>query len=141
MNGLKAIFLYVRFLAGFWAGFELILFLLIFFVKKIMAYYTRKICGNLKKSRWKILKQVSPSLTDSLVCHVIHKFQNSSQLALEFYNLVGGKKRFSHSLESLLCTVIQLLVNPRRFDDAMAIMGKLTCGSGVMKDVIQVWLV
>jgi len=36
MNGLKAIFLYVRFLAGFWAGFELILFLLIFFVKKII---------------------------------------------------------------------------------------------------------
>jgi len=92
--------------------------------------FFRAICVNLKQRRWKLLEQMSPSLTNSLVCRVIHEFRDLSQLALEFYNWVGEKKRFSHSLESC-CTVIQLLVNSRRFDDALAIMGNLMCESGV----------
>lgn len=58
----------------------------------------RAICVNLKHRRWKFLDQVFPSLTNALVSRVVGEFQNSPQLALEFYDWVGEKKGFPLSL-------------------------------------------
>ncbi|KGN64520.1 hypothetical protein Csa_013473 [Cucumis sativus] len=84
----------------------------------------KAICVNLKQRRWKFLEQLSPSLTNSLVCRVIREFRNSPQLALEFYNWVEARDNFSHSLESR-CTLVHVLVNSRNFNDALSIMESL----------------
>jgi hypothetical protein len=108
--------------------------------KKKKAYYIRAICVNLKDRRWKLLEQMSSSLTNSflfLFLEQTYQFINMpchSQISelvtvsLEFYNWVGDKMRFQHSLESC-CTIIQLgdLMMPWQ----LAIMGNLMCESGV----------
>ncbi|KAA0056855.1 pentatricopeptide repeat-containing protein [Cucumis melo var. makuwa] len=89
----------------------------------------KAICVNLKQRRWKFLEQVSPSLTNSLVCRVVREFRNSPQLALEFYNWVEARDNFSHSLESC-CTLVHVLVNSRNFNDALSIMESLMLKNG-----------
>lgn len=70
----------------------------------------RAICVNLRQRKWKILEQMAPSLTNSLVNRVVSEFRKSPKLALEFYTWVGENNRFSHSLESS-CAIVHLLVN------------------------------
>lgn len=89
----------------------------------------KAICVNLKQRRWKFLEQVSPSLTNSLICRVVREFRTSPQLALEFYNRVETRDNFSHSLESC-CTLVHVLVNSRNFNDALSIMENLMLKNG-----------
>ncbi|KAF9672066.1 hypothetical protein SADUNF_Sadunf11G0001900 [Salix dunnii] len=90
----------------------------------------RAVCVNLKQRRWSFLEKNLPSLTNALVSRVLCEFQNSPQLALEFYNWVGDKKSVLHSLESS-CSVIHVLVNSRRYDDALSLMGNLMTVNGL----------
>ncbi|KAL4398181.1 hypothetical protein S245_002849 [Arachis hypogaea] len=87
----------------------------------------RAICVNLKHRRWSVLERLSPKLTSSLVSRVVCEFQNSPQLALDFYNWVGGL--FSHSLDSC-CTLVHVLVKSRRFDEALFLLKNLITEEG-----------
>ncbi|KAA8520070.1 hypothetical protein F0562_014326 [Nyssa sinensis] len=84
----------------------------------------KAICVNLRQRKWKLVDQMSSSLTDSIVSRVIREFRTSPELALEFFKWVGEYKSFSHSLESY-CTVIHVLVNSRRYVDALSLMKNL----------------
>ncbi|KAJ6333837.1 hypothetical protein OIU77_009677 [Salix suchowensis] len=92
--------------------------------------FFRAICFNLKQRRWSFLEKNLPSLTNAIASRVLCEFQNSPQLALEFYNWVGDKKSVLHSLESS-CSVIHVLVNSRRYDDALSLMGNLMTVNGL----------
>ncbi|CAK7351225.1 unnamed protein product [Dovyalis caffra] len=90
----------------------------------------RAICVNLKHRRWNFLEQNLLTLTSPLVSRVVCAFQKSPQLALEFYNWVREKKSALHSLDSSSC-VIHVLVNSRRYDDALCLMGSLMTVNGL----------
>lgn len=82
----------------------------------------RAICMNLKHKRWGLLgKFSSSSLTNSFVNRVIQQFQMSPQLALDFFNWVMQQKSSPQWLESY-STMVHVLVNARRFEDALSIM-------------------
>lgn len=89
----------------------------------------RAICVNLKQRRWNFLEKNLASLTNALVSRVVCEFQNTPQLVLEFYNWVG-EKSVLHSLE-ISCSVIHVLVNSRRYDDALSLMGNLMTVNGL----------
>ncbi|KAK2644491.1 hypothetical protein Ddye_019686 [Dipteronia dyeriana] len=84
----------------------------------------RAICVNLRQRKWKVLDQMAPSLTNSLVSRVVCEFRKSPKLALEFYNWVEESKGFSKTLESS-CAIVHVMTDSRRFDDALSIMGNL----------------
>ncbi|KAJ4703908.1 Pentatricopeptide repeat [Melia azedarach] len=90
----------------------------------------RAVCVNLRQRKWKVLEQMTPSFTNSLVSRVVCEFRQSPKLALEFYTWVGQSRHFSHSLESS-CAIIHLLVNMRKFDEALSIMGNLMLANSV----------
>ncbi|XP_061345531.1 pentatricopeptide repeat-containing protein At1g11710, mitochondrial [Gastrolobium bilobum] len=87
----------------------------------------RAVCVNLKHRRWSVLEQLSPKLTNFVVNRVVCEFQNSPQLALEFYNWVG--ELFPYSLDSC-CTLVHVLVKSRRFDEALFLMRNLITQEG-----------
>nr|XP_029144963.1 pentatricopeptide repeat-containing protein At1g11710, mitochondrial isoform X2 [Arachis hypogaea]XP_029144964.1 pentatricopeptide repeat-containing protein At1g11710, mitochondrial isoform X2 [Arachis hypogaea]XP_029144965.1 pentatricopeptide repeat-containing protein At1g11710, mitochondrial isoform X2 [Arachis hypogaea] len=93
----------------------------------------KAICVNLKHKRWSVLERLSPKLTSSLVSQVVCEFQNSPQLALDFYNWVGGL--FPHSLNSC-CTLVHVLVKSRRFHEALFLLRNLITEDGTSPLVV-----
>ncbi|XP_020967175.1 pentatricopeptide repeat-containing protein At1g11710, mitochondrial-like isoform X3 [Arachis ipaensis] len=93
----------------------------------------KAICVNLKRKRWSVLERLSPKLTSSLVSQVVCEFQNSPQLALDFYNWVGGL--FPHSLDSC-CTLVHVLVKSRRFHEALFLLRNLIAEDGTSPLVV-----
>ncbi|CAN6697427.1 unnamed protein product [Malus baccata var. baccata] len=92
----------------------------------------KAVCVNLRQRRWKLLEQISHCLTSSLVSRVVREFRNSPQLALEFYNWVrrNRNRNFPQFLESS-CTVIHVLIDSRRYDDALYVMESLMGADGL----------
>ncbi|CAA7037784.1 unnamed protein product [Microthlaspi erraticum] len=100
------------------------------------------LCLNLKQRRWNTLNQFSPSLTNPLISRVLRELRTSPKLALEFYNWVlenqtpaanSSENRFEAS-----CVMIQLLVDSRKFDDALSIMTNLMSVEGGNLSPLQV---
>ncbi|KAI3680528.1 hypothetical protein L6452_35300 [Arctium lappa] len=83
------------------------------------------ICINLRQQKWKSLHQIPPSnLTNSLLIRLISQFRMSPHLILGFYNRVLAQTHFTPSLQSI-CTLIHVMINCKRYDDALDFINKL----------------
>ncbi|KAJ0256809.1 Pentatricopeptide repeat-containing protein [Hirschfeldia incana] len=88
------------------------------------------LCLNLKQRRWNTLHQLSSTLTTPLVSRVLLQFRTSPKLALEFHNWFLGNN--PNPFEAS-CVMVHLLVESRRYDDALSIMVKLMSAEGGVK--------
>ncbi|KAM2263885.1 hypothetical protein ACFXTI_040121 [Malus domestica] len=99
------------------------------------------ICVNLRQRRWKFLDQISPTLTGSLVSHVVREFRNSPQLALEFYNWIRRNQSCCPQFLESSWTLIHVLIDSRRYDDALSLMESLMGEEGLHPLVVLEGLV
>ena len=89
----------------------------------------KAICVNLRQKKWNLLDKMLPSLTSSVVSRVFHEFQRSPPVVLEFYNRIGGYK-FILDSSSCCGIVIHVMVNCRKYDDALFLMKELMMARG-----------
>ncbi|XP_048442456.1 pentatricopeptide repeat-containing protein At1g11710, mitochondrial-like [Pyrus x bretschneideri] len=87
------------------------------------------------------LLQISLTLTSSLVSRVVREFRNSPQLALEFYNWVRTNQSCCPQFLDSSCTLIHVLINSRRYDDALSLMESLMGEEGLPPLVVLEGLV
>ncbi|CAN6566961.1 unnamed protein product [Malus baccata var. baccata] len=99
------------------------------------------ICVNLRQRRWKFLDQISPTLTGSLVSRVVREFRNSPQLALEFYNWIRRNQSCCPQFLESSWTLIHVLIDSRRYDDALSLMESLMGEEGLHPLVVLEGLV
>ncbi|KAM1251825.1 hypothetical protein ACFX2J_039904 [Malus domestica] len=99
------------------------------------------ICVNLRQRRWKFLDQISPTLTGSLVSRVVREFRNSPQLALEFYNWIRRNQSCCPQFLESSWTLIHVLIDSRRYDDALSLMESLMGEEGLPPLVVLEGLV
>ncbi|TQD71231.1 hypothetical protein C1H46_043241 [Malus baccata] len=101
----------------------------------------KAICVNLRQRRWKFLDQISPTLTSSLVGRVVREFRNSPQLAFEFYNWVRRNQSCCPQFLESSWTLIHVLIDSRRYDDALSLMESLMGEEGLHPLVVLEGLV
>ncbi|CAN6878288.1 unnamed protein product [Brassica oleracea] len=82
------------------------------------------LCLNLRQRRWNALHQLSPALTNPLVSRLLLQFRTSPKLSLEFHNWFLGNSTVANPSEAS-CVMVHLLVESRRFDDALSVMASL----------------
>ncbi|KAF3606401.1 hypothetical protein DY000_02045017 [Brassica cretica] len=98
------------------------------------------LCLNLRQRRWNALHQLSPALTNPLVSRVLLQFRTSPKLALEFHNWFLGNNTVSETRFEASCVMVHLLVESRRFDDALSVMASLMsklCPLDVLSGLIR----
>ncbi|CAH8372175.1 unnamed protein product [Eruca vesicaria subsp. sativa] len=86
------------------------------------------LCLNLRQRRWNTLHQLSSTLTNPLVSRVLLQFRTSPKLALEFHNWVLENNNNVANLSEASFVMIHLLVESRKFDEALLIMLSLMEG-------------